>query len=81
MKKLISFLYYFWEFIKALKRDVIAAKKLLHFKLKTRKFERDNSSIFLEFNKKVKKHPNKPCIIFNDETWTFQQVTLNSKFC
>jgi hypothetical protein len=32
------------------------------------------ADIFLE---NVKKNPNKACIIFEDKTWTFQDVNMN----
>ena len=73
-------IFYFWEFIQAIFRDLIGAKKLLTIKLRIRQFEKTNSNIPETFYNLANKHPKKPCIIFNDQTWTFQQVKINTFF-
>ena len=69
-------IFYFCEFFRALIRDLIGAKKLFTIKLRIRQFEKSNSTIPERFLKFVNKHPNKACIIFNDQIWTFQQVKI-----
>lgn len=41
--------------------------------------ERNNRTIADVFRQHVRKHPNKVCIIFEDQEWTFQQVRLYIK--
>jgi solute carrier family 27 fatty acid transporter 1/4 len=69
-------IFYICEFFRALVRDLIGAKKLFTIKLKIRQFEKSNSTIPEKFIKFVNKHPNKACIIFDDQIWTFQQVKM-----
>jgi hypothetical protein len=77
---LLKLLSYFWEFIRAIARDLIGAIKLLKIKRKFRQFEKSNSSVPEVFRKLVAKHPNKPCVIFDDQIWTFQQVKFYIAF-
>jgi hypothetical protein len=74
IKKLVELIY---GLVVALKRDFDAlfivipiAKKLLRYK----KQNLTTSDVFL---KNVKNFPNKACIIFEDKTWTFQDVNMN----
>ena len=69
-------IFYICEFFRALVRDLIGAKKLFTIKLRIRQFEKSNSTIPEKFLKVVNKHPNKACIIFDDQIWTFQQVKI-----
>lgn len=71
---LVLILKYILEFLNAIWRDLQAIKKMIIVRLIISKFEKDNSNTSERFSQFVKKHPNKACIIFNDETWTFQQV-------
>lgn len=43
----------------------------------TKKFQRKNLAIPDVFHETVQRHPNKPCFLFEDKTWTFQEVSLN----
>jgi hypothetical protein len=70
----LKLLAFFWEFIQALARDLMGVIKLLKIKRKLRQFEKSNSSVPEVFRKLVAKQPNKPCAIFDDQIWTFQQV-------
>lgn len=42
--------------------------------LKVKHHTRAKSTIAKLFQEQVKKHPQKPCFLFEDQTWTFQQV-------
>ena len=74
MDNLIGYFEFIYQFIKAIRRDMTGAQKLVTLKARIFKFERDNSSVFDIFNKVAEKHPDKKCIIFNDEIWTFKKV-------
>lgn len=41
----------------------------------TRVFQRKNLNVPLVFEQLVKKHPDKACFIFEDQVWTFKQVS------
>lgn len=46
-----------------------------------RKFSMGNDTIPDIFHNVVKRHPDKPCFLFKDETWTFQQVCFDDSYC
>lgn len=41
---------------------------------KVHSYQRKNISVGEVFQQNVAKHPSKPCVIFEDEEWTFAQV-------
>ncbi|KAL8558160.1 hypothetical protein ACOMHN_035465 [Nucella lapillus] len=67
-----------WRFayvvVRTLPRDVRGLKALVKVTLKVRSHTRANATIAKLFQVQVKKHPYKPCFLFEDQTWTFQQV-------
>ena len=71
---IILYLKFLNGFFYALYRDLIGIKKLIEVKKILKEFEKDKSNTNESFNKLVRKHPNKACIVFNDETWTFKEV-------
>ena len=68
------------EFFAAIWRDLVGVKKMLIIRNTLVKFEKEKTNTSERFSLLVKKHPNKPCIVFNDETWSFQQV-MNDFIC
>ncbi len=40
-----------------------------------RGFQRNNYTIPIVFEKLTEKHPKKACVIFEDQVWTFEQVS------
>ncbi|KAK3088224.1 hypothetical protein FSP39_016340 [Pinctada imbricata] len=63
-----------WIVINTLPRDLKALKVLITLKLKTRQYIKDGTTIPKLFTKTAKKYPNKDCILFEKERWTFQEV-------
>ena len=64
----------FREFLSAIYRDLIGI--IILIKVETKMYLMDKKSLLVAdlFRKLVRMQPNKPCIIFNDQVWTFQQV-------
>ncbi|XP_026756910.2 long-chain fatty acid transport protein 4-like [Galleria mellonella] len=56
------------------KRDLRALFAYLNILWKTRQFSRRNWTVPDIFHDVVQRHPNKPCFLFRDEVWTFQEV-------
>ena len=64
------------EFIRCLMRDIKALALLI---LNERKFENYLKRGLVTadlFRMNVEATPNKPCIIFNEQVWTFQDVSI-----
>ncbi|XP_018579796.1 long-chain fatty acid transport protein 4 [Anoplophora glabripennis] len=55
-------------------RDLRALYKYLRLIIQVKSFQRKNLTLADVFRQNVKKHPNKPCIVFEDQEWTFGQV-------
>ena len=71
--KIISFIR---SLIEAILRDIMGAIMLFNTERILKKFDRTNIQYADVFRKFVRKNPNKPCIIFEDQTWTFQDVSI-----
>lgn len=75
---MIQKLFYFFNLINqyliAIYRDLLGIRLFIDIKSTLKKFQNDHSNTFREFEKLVKKHPNKACIIFDDKIWTFKDV-------
>lgn len=71
-------IFYFVKFIYysliTFPRDVRTLSKILKVFVKSYIYDKKNLIVSEVFKKWVKKNPNKQCIIFNDQTWTFQDV-------
>ncbi|XP_076455364.1 long-chain fatty acid transport protein 1-like [Babylonia areolata] len=67
-----------WRFAyvvaRTFQRDARALKALLMVNLKVRSHTRNNMTIAKLFQAQAKKHPEKPCFLFEDQTWTYGQV-------
>ncbi|KAJ2953512.1 hypothetical protein O0L34_g1113 [Tuta absoluta] len=68
--------YYRWIYIaiRTFKRDMSALYCYIKILRLTKKFTNKNWSMPDIFHEQVKKHPHKACFLFEEETWTFQQV-------
>lgn len=62
------------EYLTAIYRDLFGAYLMFTIKSTINQFERNNSNTYKEFQKIVKKNPNKTCLILNEKNWTFKQV-------
>ncbi|XP_026325418.1 long-chain fatty acid transport protein 4-like isoform X2 [Hyposmocoma kahamanoa] len=60
--------------IRTFSRDMSAIWCYIKILKLTRNFTKNNWSMPDIFHQVVKKHPHKSCFLFEDETWTFQQV-------
>ncbi|KAI5635963.1 AMP-binding enzyme domain-containing protein [Phthorimaea operculella] len=65
-------LLYVW--IKTTPRDLYALSCYIRILWTTKKYSRKNWAIPDVFHETVQKHPKKPCFLFQDEVWTFQEV-------
>ncbi|KAJ8299889.1 hypothetical protein KUTeg_021408 [Tegillarca granosa] len=63
-----------WVVLNTLKRDIRALKVLITLKLGVNKNIKEGNTVAKLFTKTARKYPNKPCILFKEETWTFQEV-------
>lgn len=69
-----SFLTYIYTILMAVVRDYRGAVFLGSIKVLFARFQRENSTIFAELERNARKHPNKECIVFDDQIWTFKDV-------
>ena len=58
----------------AIYRDLIGIYLVVKVENKIKRFTNNKEVLSDLFAKLVKAHPNKPCIIFQDQTWTFHDV-------
>ncbi|CAH0726565.1 unnamed protein product, partial [Brenthis ino] len=63
-----------WIAIRTAPRDFKALYCYIKILILSNKFTKKNWSMPDIFHETVKKHPKKACFLFEDETWTFQQV-------
>jgi hypothetical protein len=74
----IFFLYIkiFYLTIKMFPRDLKGI--LLRYKINknNKKWKNEGLNVAKQFRKNVLKHPNKAAIIFENKTWTFQEVII-----
>lgn len=59
----------------ALYRDLIGIYYVLTVENKIKRITKKQEVLADLFAKLVRTQPNKPCIIFQDQTWTFQDVS------
>ncbi|XP_059473300.1 long-chain fatty acid transport protein 4 [Neocloeon triangulifer] len=60
--------------IRTAPRDMTALFLYLRLKMEMRSHAKANRSVADIFNQQVLKHPNKVCLVFEDQKWTFKQV-------
>ncbi|CAK1549763.1 unnamed protein product [Leptosia nina] len=74
----IYVLLYFYRFlyivVKTAPRDIKALYCYVKILRLTNNFSKRDMTMPDIFHENVKRHPNKPCFLFEDETWTFKQV-------
>ncbi|CAG9854851.1 unnamed protein product [Phyllotreta striolata] len=65
-----------WWYVAAMTapRDLRALCKYIGLLIQIKYFQRKNLTLSQIFQQHVKKHPNKHCILFEDQEWTFAQV-------
>jgi hypothetical protein len=70
-----SFLKLIYYFLITLPRDLKGLILMHTVESKFHKYEVEGVTTPMLFERLVKKQPKKPCIIFDDEIWTFQDVS------
>jgi hypothetical protein len=73
LKTLLKRLYYL---IITLPRDLQIITSMASIEWKYKKLEESNEPIHRLFGRIVKQHPEKACILYEDETWTYQAVNV-----
>ena len=61
-------------------RDARGAWRYLQLLILVYVYQKRNLTVSQVFQRTVKKHPNKDALYFEDESWTFKQVTVNRFF-
>ncbi|CAH1391129.1 unnamed protein product [Nezara viridula] len=61
-------------FFKTLPRDLKTIYVSLKVLLGNYIYQKTNASSITRFQKILRKHPNKPCFLFEDQVWTFKEV-------
>ena len=74
IEQLKKFIIFVFKILFAVYRDLIGVVYLLKVNRNINNFQKDNANTATRFRELVKKQPKKACIIFNDQTWTFQDV-------
>jgi solute carrier family 27 fatty acid transporter 1/4 len=69
-----TLLYNICNLVYCIYRDINAILFFLRSKKKLDEFDQKQLSVADVFRKLVKKHPNKACIVFDDQTWTYQDM-------
>lgn len=78
-KALINFFKYIFYIILTLPRDIRAAIMVSRLKRQSKVVDRKNYTVSDYYQRWLKKQPNKPCLVFEDQKWTFQDVKIYFK--
>ncbi|CAF0715294.1 unnamed protein product [Brachionus calyciflorus] len=78
LSKIYFFIKFFLYFLYKLPRDIRGAFIYRRIKSKVKECDTKNYAVQDIFTKWVKEQPNKPCIIFNDEIYTYSDLELES---
>jgi hypothetical protein len=62
------------EYMAAIGRDLRGVVKLGRIEGKIYMNEKNNVTLADAFRANLRRNPTKPCIVFYDKTWTFQDV-------
>lgn len=65
---------WFYVALRTMPRDVTALSRYIGLMIQVQSHQRQDLNISDIFRKRVAKHPNKICFIFEDREWTFAQV-------
>ncbi|XP_063242357.1 long-chain fatty acid transport protein 4-like [Bacillus rossius redtenbacheri] len=57
-----------------LPRDLRLMYGFLAILIGSKRYQRNNDTVVTLFRSQVQKHPQKPCLLFEDQVWTFAQV-------
>ncbi|XP_046995918.1 long-chain fatty acid transport protein 4-like [Schistocerca americana] len=57
-----------------LPRDLRGIYRFVLMQIQTKRMMRNNCSVVSEFDALVKKHPDKPCFMFQDSVWTYNDL-------
>ena len=68
------------EFLAAVYRDILAIYLVVKVETKISRYIKNEQTLSDLFRNLVKKNPNKPCIIYNNKTWTFKDVLILKLF-
>lgn len=71
---IVEYFKFLYGVLMAIKRDATGIYKMIFLKRKLAFYKKNNVLTHEIFSKHVKLNPNKPCIIFNDVTWTYRDV-------
>jgi hypothetical protein len=71
---ILALLKFLYCFIVTFPRDLGIVKTIITLKLKVRHIDNNTPTVADVFHTWVKKQPNKPCIVYYDKIWTFQDV-------
>ena len=81
VKNACSWLFYqVAEFLVAVYRDILAIYLVVKVETKISRYIKNEQTLSDLFRNLVKKNPNKPCIIYNNKTWTFKDVLILKLF-
>ena len=64
------------EIILAIYRDIYGIYLIKRADLTLKSIEKQGGTVHRLFRQNVKLQPKKPCIVFEDQTWTFQMVSF-----
>ncbi len=62
-----------------IRRDLVALYILKKVKRKIRYIDEKNCSVSEYYSKWFREQPKKKCIVYNDTTWTFEDVRIRRK--
>ncbi len=71
---LLTYLRFIYEILLAVYRDYLGTMLLIRTRRRLSRFHKEESTVFREFEKLVRTQPNKACIVYGDQTWTFKDV-------
>jgi len=74
LAKVIRIFKFIFYSILTLRRDVICLFRLSQVKRRIEYFEKNPASVPQVFSEWVRKQPNKECIVYDNNIWTFQDV-------
>ena len=66
-----------WNILLAFYRDIFGIIAFAKLEKLIKKNTSENQTVYKIFRENVRIHPNKECIIYNDQVWTFQDVNIS----
>ena len=68
------------ELMSAVFRDLLGVYILIKVETKMHLIDKRNLLVGDLFRKLVKMQPNKACVVFNEQVWTFQDVNIKNAY-